>query len=483
LNNCHAWKQHYKRLLVGLFCLPTALFAQVNGSFLNEYQLGNIPKTQPSNLSTNYARLNLNYEYKNLSLRSMSELFLSQNAGTSYIFPSQISLQYKSKNVEIKLGNAYETIGRGNILRSYEIPSSILEDKVFRSRSYFYKDILGGSIKFSTDKFSVKLLGGKPLDNLIQPTESLQNRRAETVFAINPEVKIKTLKIGSGLMSYANPQDKDRLFLTNYASYGFKKSSIYVELSNQLKETNSYALYAGFNFSSGNFGGAIEIKDYKNFLIGTGINQPPALVREHIYRVLNRSTHVLLPQNESGLQAEFFYTKDNHQLTFNQTIAQNDFGKKSLYAESFLEYQFDNDNGETFKTFIDYTQDEFKNEEHRISWGAQRDFSIKTKKLKAEVEIQTFSRQNTQVTNQVYGLTFFPINNLNVSPVLEVTNDPFLTDNTRYFLGVYSRYVIKSKYTLQAFVGERRGGPACNAGICYEVLDFRGAELKGVIRF
>lgn len=483
MNTLFPREKFHKRLLVGLFFLPTALFAQVNGSFLNEYQIGNIPQKEPSNLSTNYARLNLNYEYKNVSFRSMSELFLSQNDGTSYIFPSQISVQYKSKNVEIKLGNAYETIGRGNILRSYEIPSSILEDKVFRSRSYFYKDILGGSIKYSTDKFSVKLLGGKPLDNLVPPTESWQNRRAETVFAINPEFKIKQLKVGSGLMSYANPQDKDRLFLTNYASYGFGKSSVYVEVSNQLKESNSYALYAGFNFSSGDFGGAIEIKDYKNFLIGTGINQPPALVREHIYRVLNRSTHVLLPQNESGLQAEIFYTKGNHQLTFNQTIANNNFGKKSVYAESFLEYQFNNDNGETFKAFIDYTQDDFKNEKHRISLGGQRDFSIKTKKFKAEVEFQTFSRQNQQITNQVYGLTFFPINNLNVSPILEITNDPFLTDKTRYFFGMYSRYVIKSKYTLQAFVGERRGGPACNAGICYEVLDFRGAELKGIIRF
>lgn len=469
--------------MIGLFCLPTVLFAQVNGSFLSEYQLGNIPKTLPKNLSTNYARLNLNYEYKNLSFRSMSELFFSQNTGTSYVFPSQISLQYKTKNVEIKLGNAYESIGRGNILRSYEIPSSILEDKVFRSRSYFYKDILGGSFKYSTDKFSLKLLGGKPLDNLIPPTESLQNRRTETVFAINPELKFKKIKIGSGLMNYANLQDKDKLYLTNYASFGFGKSTIYLELSNQLKVSNSYALYAGFSFSSGDFGGAIEIKDYKNFLIGTGINQPPALVREHIYRVLNRSTHVLLPQNEIGLQAEFFYTKDNHQITFNQTIAQNDFSKKTLYAESFLEYQFSNDNGETFKTFIDYTQDEFKNEKHRISLGAQRDFSIKSKKLKAEIELQTFSRQNSQIINQVYGLTFFPINNLNVSPILEVTNDPFQTNNTRYFLGVYARYVIKSKYTLQAFLGERRGGPACNAGICYEVLDFKGMELKGVVRF
>ncbi|MDZ7897048.1 MAG: hypothetical protein U5N85_03320 [Arcicella sp.] len=470
-------------IYIVFFFSSNATFAQLNGSFLNETQLGNIPRREPSNLISNYTRLSLNYDYKNISFRSMSEVFMSQNDNTSYISPSQISFQYKSKHLELKLGNAYETIGRGNILRSYEIPGSILEDKIFRSRSYFYKDLLGGSLKYSTGNFSVKLLGGKPLDNLIPPTESISKRRPEIVFALNPEYKYKQAKFGTGLMSYSNAVDKGKLYLTNYASYNFGKNSVYFELSNQLKTSNSYAFYGGFNFTSGDFGGAIEIKDYKNFLIGTGINQPPALVREHIYRVLNRSTHVLLPENERGIQAEFFYSKDKHLITLNQTLAQNDFGKKFLFSETFLEYQYNAENGNTFKAFADYTQDDFKSEQNRISFGSQQDFSIKNKKIKAEFEFQTFTRQGERVTNQVYGITVFPLNNLTFSPILEITNDPFLTDNTKYFLGAYSRYVIKSKYTIQAFIGERRGGPACNAGICYEVLDFKGAELKGVIRF
>ena len=465
------------------FLFPITLLAQLNGNFLNETQLGNIPGKDPKNLITNYARLNLNFDHKNFSFRSMSEVFVSQNANTSYIFPSQIGFQYKYKRLELKVGNAYETIGRGNILRSYEIPGSILEDKIFRSRSYFYKDLLGGSVKYSTDNFSIKFLGGKPLDNLLPPTESISKRRTETIFAINPEFKIKKIKLGTGLMSYSNALDEGKLYLTNYGSYNFGKNALYIELSNQLNVSKSYAFYGGFNFTSGDFGGAIELKDYKNFLIGTGINQPPALVREHIYRVLNRSTHVLLPDNERGFQTEFFYSKNKHLFTFNQTLAQNDFGKKFLFLESFFEYQYNFKNGNTFKAFADYSRDDFKNEKYRISAGTQSDFSIKNKKVKTEIEFQTFSRQSKRVINQVYGLSFFPKNNLTVSPVLEVSNDPFLTDKSKYFLGVYSRYVIQSKYTVQAFIGERRGGPACNAGICYEVLDFKGIELKGIIRF
>ncbi len=466
-----------------LIHFPSSLLAQINGNFLNEFQLGNIPGRNPNDLITNYTRLNLNYEYKNLSIRSLSEIFVSQNPNTSFIFPSQISLNYKTKNLEVRLGNTYETIGRGNILRSYEIPGSILEDKIFRSRSYFYKDLLGGSIKYSTEKFNIKLMAGKPLDNLVPPTENVQNRRTETIIGVNPEFKIKKIKFGTGLMSYSNSTDNDKLYLTNYASYGFGTNSIYLELSNNLSKTNSYAFYGGFNFNKGDFGGSFEIKDYRNFLIGTGINQPPALVREHIYRVLNRSTHVLLPENERGVQAEVFYAKGKHLFTLNHTIAQNEFGKKFLFSESFFEYQYNFENGNSFKSFVDFAQDDFKAESNRLSLGAQQDFNIKKRKLKAEFEFQTFSRQKAQVFNHVYGLSFFPLKNLTVSPILEISNDPFLTQKTKYYLGAYSRYVLKSKYTFQAFLGERRGGPACNAGICYEVLDFRGVELKGIVRF
>ena len=159
------------------------------------------------------------------------------------------------------------------------------------------------------------------------------------------------------------------------------------------------------------------------------------------------------------------------------------FGRKFLFSETFFEYQYNFENGNSFKTFADFAQDDFKGEANRLSLGAQQDFSIKKKKLKAEFEFQTFSRQGAQILNQVYGVSFIPLSNLTISPVLEISNDPFLTNKTKYYFGAYSRYVFKSKYTLQAFLGERRGGPACNAGICYEVLDFRGVELKGIIRF
>ena len=100
-------KKYFGGLSAIFFLFPITLLAQLNGNILNETQVGNIPKREPNNLITNYTRLNLNYEYKNFSFRSMSEVFISQNANTSYIFPSQIGIQYKYKRLDLKLGNTF----------------------------------------------------------------------------------------------------------------------------------------------------------------------------------------------------------------------------------------------------------------------------------------------------------------------------------------------------------------------------------------
>ena len=72
-----------------------------------------------------------------------------------------------------------------------------------------------------------------------------------------------------------------------------------------------------------------------------------------------------------------------------------------------------------------------------------------------------------------------------VGSILELSNDPFqLTDNdTRNWLGFYGRYKYSTNSNFLVFAGQRRGGPACSAGICYEVLDFEGLEIRWNTRF
>jgi len=68
--------------------------------------------------------------------------------------------------------------------------------------------------------------------------------------------------------------------------------------------------------------------------------------------------------------------------------------------------------------------------------------------------------------------------------VSELTNDSYITeDNHKVWLGANFKYQLNKQNSIQLFAGSRRGGPACNAGICYEVLDFKGVEIRLTSRF
>jgi len=272
-------------------------------------------------------------------------------------------------------------------------------------------------------------------------------------------------------------------FLSYYTEMAKNVSDFDVsDFSNQ----SSYAFYGGLNLAFNNFGLSAEYKNYNNFLIGSGINEPPALVKEHSYKVLNRSTHVLQPNNETGYQFEVFYTFANlSTLTANNTLAINDFGQIYKFREYFLEYDFMVAEQHDIKVFADYAEDPFKLEEQRISAGAYMDWKVfETSSIITDYEFQTFNRLGESYQNHVLVLGYVYKSKLICNVVTEYSNDSFIVDEgSKIWVGANVKYQINKGNSLQLFAGERRGGPACNAGVCYEVLDFKGIEIRLSSRF
>jgi hypothetical protein len=97
---------------------------------------------------------------------------------------------------------------------------------------------------------------------------------------------------------------------------------------------------------------------------------------------------------------------------------------------------------------------------------------------------QRFNRLNQRVQNHVLALDFHYTPKWSTNILYEYSNDPFLTERTSArWLGVGLRHKLTRKNSLQVFDGNRRGGPACQAGVCYEVLDFSGVEIRFTSRF
>ncbi len=455
-----------------LICSSASIHAQISGQNLMEYQYGQLPGDTTGSFSTIYDRVLLDYSYKKFKVGGTLENFYSPYESRNYTRMAQFRIQYNSKPLELKIGNFYETLGRGILLRSYEIPGAILEDKSYRSRHYFHRDLLGASAKFRHKDFTAKLIYGKPLNNVLPPTFDQEDLRSDQIIAFQSDYSLNGHLLGLAVMNLQNESVQSWHAMINASGAILPYLSYYTEFAKNVSDfaisdfssEAAFAFYGNLSLSLDRFGLSAEYKNYSNYLLGSGFNEPPALVREHSYKVLNRSTHVLQPQNERGVQLEgFFFFPDESSLVVNHTRAVNDFGKTFIFQEYFAEYSFALNEKHDLKLFGDFAQDPFKLEENQF---------------------QHFYRNPDNVQNQVLSIGFSSKSKISGYIVSELSNDPVIVDQgTKIWLGTGAKYKINNRHTFQIFAGERRGGPACNSGVCYEVLDFKGVELRLSSRF
>ena len=107
----------------------------------------------------------------------------------------------------------------------------------------------------------------------------------------------------------------------------------------------------------------------------------------------------------------------------------------------------------------------------------------KATRVKGEFEFQTSNRSVVYTQNYIGAVIWRLKSKIFVNLLAEWSNDRFVTNTSKTWLGSTVRYKLNYSNQFQLFVGERRGGPACSAGICYEVLDFKGVEMRWMARF
>lgn len=482
------------------------IFAQLSGYNLMEFQYGNLPNQEPGNLSTLYDQLNAQYKYKNIRAGIKYEQFLSSDTlNQQYQHLSQYFIQYKKDNLELKLGNIYETLGRGMLFRTYEIKNAVLEDQIYRVRYGFYRDFQGAFVAYNAEKFSIKALRGKPLSNELPPIFEKDERRTDIVEAADLSARFLNQEVGTIIMR--NFHNKNEF---TYSSFYFQGNlpfqiSYYLEAAQEFSKDKklfdynddaSYGIYLGLNYSYKSFGLSFELKDYHNFLIGSGITDPPTLVKEHTYVLLNRSTHVTDLMDESGYQVEaFYYFPGSRLLTINFSQAKNELFKDFTFREYFAEFHTPITENYSTKFFVDYSEDPFHLENSRISGGVYNEvYLFNSWSAAIDFETQKIERNlegHKNIKNYYTGITLSKSSNFSASLLWEFTTDKFDADNPntteledkKHFLGTSLSYKLNKDNTLSVFAGQRRGGPACTSGVCYEVLPFEGIEFRLITKF
>jgi len=485
--------------MCGTLLIASALQGQLTGNNLFEFQFGNIPDEIPADLSTHYDQLNLRYRYKSLQANLRYEHFYSQDASRSYNRLTQYNIKYRNSGLEIEAGNFNEILGNGLLLRAYEIPASVFEDQGYRVRYGFYRDLRGFSAKYNWNWGYMKALRGATLANTLPPTLEEQERRPDITEALETGVNFYGQSAGIVLMRNTNDQSKDSFYALLLKGNISALLSYNLEFAHNIVPGNSlfgldddarYGIYGSLNYSYNSFGLSAEYKNYHDLLIGAGISDPPTLVKEHKYRLLNRNIHVPQYLNERGTQLEAYYSfRNGSRLLLNFARAVNELNRTFVFSEYFAEYFFYAGSKSTFTIFADYSQEQIKFEDHRYTGGLTWEYAFKGRNSTLfEIEYQTVERNITEPEifgNFVLIAGYARSPGTSVSFTLEISSDSYLTSGAdhRSWLGMNISHQLTSSNTLSLFAGQRRGGPACTSGICYEVLDFQGVEIRLKTKF
>lgn len=484
-------KQVFSYILVLLLViLAIPLFAQFSANNLMELQRGNLIGNKPTNMLTIYDQLDLRYRYNNFRFSTrVSQFHSNEQNKFEYIELSQLSASYKKRGLEIKAGNYYETLGRGLLLRGYEIRNSVLEDRIYRSRQGFYKDLLGASGSYRYKFVHLKALWGKSLNNQLPATHD--QRRIDEVGAGELNFQFKGQTLGAIYLNHRLFENESHFNSIHLGGTLFEVFDYYGEfaqaftptnIKNSSDNTDKYGMYFNLNYSAANIGFSFELKDYQNFIIGSGISDPPTLIKEHSYLLLNRSTHVAEFFNERGYQLEVFYNLNNGTfLTFNHSLGKNRFGDFEFnFYEFFMDANYHIKNWQ-LKTFVDYSKDDVKGEKNRFTTGIYASKALNNNwSVDLNWEGQRAQRRDEKFINSYWNISFSKSAKIAASLQYEITNDPLetTTNKPESFPAIILAYHFNTKNNIQVFAGKRRGGPACSSGVCYEVLDFKGIELR-----
>lgn len=495
--------------LLALVLAAPGARAQVSGSNLLLGQSGNVPFRDPTDRTGLYDQLNLELPFSGGRVGVRFET--DQNSTNSFIYHTvtQRFAEWSDERVRVRVGNLYTLLGRGLVHRSFEVPGVVLDQPGIQSRYGFTRDLDGALIEGVLGPVSARLVSGQPnggdTSPGIDPDGTLRYRGQSTGGEASVRLP-RAARVGSTFTRFTNTGadqqalgsgflEVDPLGIAGVRSVALPLYFEYAQQDGDLGDWARFrtgpgvphALYASANLLWRQLAFSAEWKDYRSFRFGT--NDPPSLVREHGWALLNRATHVLNADGERGFQIEGSGSLPAlGALVLNLSRSDSPAGRR--FEERFAELRIAPERRPWEGTvFIDNGRDEFAFVQERSTAGAGATVRLPaTWAASADFEQQHTRRDPDRFTDQRASLTASRADWGSASLLWERSTDPAQWDPAqpgrarRFIAGVVSAR-LSERHEATLFWGERRGGRACTAGTCYEVAPFRGMELRMTSRF
>lgn len=468
-----------------------------------------------------YDQLQLDYYRSRLQLGFRYETERDSEDQTNYGEFTQRYAAWSEDLLRLRVGNFYTILGRGITHRSFELPGVILEQPSNRSRYGPSRDVDGVLVEAGPAAIHGTFFAGSPSDATISPGSSAERytgnlfgaqiagsprpgtRLGATYgrFDVSSSGSLNESEWGSGFLevdplSYFETRG---VSLPLYAEYATLGGTVGDWWRFETGDSVDHALYLGGNLLAGPLTVSAEWKDYWGFRLGT--NDPPSLIREHTRTILNRATHVLRADDEEGYQLELGWrTPDWLEATANWSRADGHLGTRAVrFEERYLEVRCLSPRSFLeVDAFVLGGQDEFDRIADRDAWGfagtvpLPSEFSF-TGDFEQMYSTRAFPSGFTEEFEDLFVSAGFARAGWGSAAVVwERTSDPALEDpddaaeagvQPNHFVSGIVSALLGARHEARLTVGEQRGGRACTAGTCYEVVPFTGVELRLTSRF
>lgn len=504
--------------VLGWLCLAATCgtaAAQVSGTNLLLAQVGNRPGLTPKNRQDLYDQVNLAAGFNQAHVGLRFETDRNSEQEFPYAGITQRWVEWNDGPGRVRVGNYYAILGRGLLHRSFELPGVVLDAVGIRSRYAFARDMDGALAEVTAGPVHAQAFSGaaNPGENSLAaeplgiPRYSGQLSGAELTSSAGANARLGAayLRTNSGLSpeesSGSGFVDVDPLGVFGVHSLSLPLYFEYAQADASLGDWFSlrdgatpHAMYASSGLLWRRLGLSAEWKDYAGFRKGT--NDPPSLVREQTYVLLNRNTHVLDAQKETGYQFEASYGLSDA-LTATANLSRADGTSLNRYREGFVELRLAPAERRAWDGAAFYDQGEDRasalDDNHvagmtggvRLPGGWSSHFDVEF--LHAN---QTRGLLPPIPYQDLYAaLIVARADRGSVAVTWDRTSDPLVRsvfDGGGAFLHLVNAVLgaqLSARQQATLTIGRSRGGRACTAGTCYDLPPFEGAELRLVSRF
>jgi hypothetical protein len=502
--------------------------AEVSGDLLLLGRYGDRVYTTPRDHTRLYGRTDLGWRQDGFALGGRVEFDRSSDNDplggrlTQYERITQRWAEWRDAHVLVRAGHFHTILGHGLLHRSYELPGVVYDEPGSGTRYAASRDVDGALLELAAGPFAWRSFTGRFNDATFSPASEALGapRYGSTLTGAQAEVRLPwNGRIGAAALRSAPGASPRRTFasgsagvdaLSPWAAAGvslpiaFEYAREAGHLDDWLRFSRdaavAHALYGSAAFLWRGWSLAAEVKDYAGFRLG--FNDPPPLVREHTWSLLNRNTHLLDAESERGHQLALetpAWRGLGLTAHFSRADGQPPFQQDFRYEEQFVELRFAapaNDAWEV-RAYADrgFDTHDFIGDRDaagvslaaRGPLGLAGELDVEHQRVVRAGLLATEPFDDVALTLGVSrsGWGSAGVTVVRTTDVLDRPSDVFgnPTAPSATFTGVTLAADVMTRHRAELFAGRRRGGRACVSGTCYDVPSLDGAELRWTSRF